>query len=498
MPTAERLGALLAQQSRHPWRWMAAIALMLAVQITPWWIPTPDAVAYLSIARSIALHRGLRMFGYAHIAYPPGYPLLISPAFWLGPLPFLALAILQWLIAIVFIGGLYRWTLRQVPRPMALPLTALVMVNVTLWIYYRRTLSELAFMAVAIWAVYFLDSALDATPGRHRLPAVLLGATMLILLTLIREVGALFALALALSAWRRVRAGELARGAAVSTLLAVLIPVGAAAAGFVIYSERSFAATHMFGTHMSALFDSRVPWFSRLLDGMRLQICGIGRLLVPGMFKAYGHTWGNLNTLLYGLIFAPIAVGWWRWVKRRPDIYALVVPFYLLTYALWDFDADTRYALPILPAAVVSLWYLLEPFMRLRSRLIAALIGLHLAVALGYWVAVERPRARECHADWEPIARLASKLRGQAGPIAATDDVAECSRLLLSFMLDRPVPRLRGSLAPGWSVARSLPPADRPAVILVTVGRPPIDGYQPETIAAHYFLMVEAPPTAAR
>ncbi len=51
-------------------RWMAMLALLLAIQISPWWYPTPDATAYLSIARGIAVSHRLSNLGGIHLAYP--------------------------------------------------------------------------------------------------------------------------------------------------------------------------------------------------------------------------------------------------------------------------------------------------------------------------------------------------------------------------------------------------------------------------------------------
>ncbi len=68
-----------------------------------------------------------------------------------------------------------------------------------------------------------------------------------------------------------------------------------------------------------------------------------------------------------------------------------------LVRSAWAFDADTRYLLPLLPLLVVCLWFVIEPFTRWRLSALAALLVLHLAVALGYWTAVEIPRGRECN-----------------------------------------------------------------------------------------------------
>lgn len=484
MSVTRRLEGLLARQT--PIRWFAALALLLVIQINPWWLPTPDAAAYLSIARGLATHHGLRMFGYAHIAYPPGYPLLISPAFWLGPLPFLALATMQCLMALIFMWGLYRWMTYQTANG-AMLLTVLVMVNATLWIYYHRTLSELAFMAIAVWAVLVLDRALDCATARGRLGNLVAGAMLLILLTLIREAGVLFAVALGMTAMLRVRRGTLSATDAVVAISIILLPAAATAIGFVVYTQRTFAATHVFGTHLSAFFNSRVPFARRLADGLRLQICGVGRLIVPGMFKAYGHAWLDVNTLLYSAVCLALFFGWYRWVRRRPDPYALVVPLYLLLYAFWDFDADTRYILPMLPAVVVALWYLVEPCKH-RLTLIATLAALHLAVALTYWAGVELPRAYACNRQRPVISRLVMAAADRPGRIVATADVPECARLFFALMLDRPVVALHGNLSA----------IDEPELVLATVAEQPAAGFRVAAAAGGYVLLSAEAPAAAR
>jgi len=483
---ADRLEAWLQAQSKYPMRWFAPLAVLIAVQINPWWTPTPDSTVYLSIARSIAGGHGLRTFGYPHIAYPPGYPILVSPAFWLSPLPFLAIAAIHCVMTLLFMAGLYRWMKFQASTG-AVVLTLLVMVNVTFWIYYHHTLSELAFMTTAIWAVVFLDQALDLTLNPGCLRDFLAGIALLILLTLIREAGVLFALALGVTIGLRALRGSISVAAAVPTIAVILLPATAAVVGFLVYTERTFAATQLFGTHLSAFFDSRISPMERLADGTRLQICGVGRLIVPGMFKAYGHVWLDTNTIVYSAAVLALAIGWYHWVRRRPDPYALVVPFYLLLYAFWDFDADTRYILPLLPAVVVCLWYLIEPF-KLRLTSIATLATLHLAVALTYWTCVELPRTLKCNAQRESIAQLVGAVDKRPGLIAATAEVPECARLFFSLMLDRPVIAMHSGS----------PTIERPKLLLTTVAASPTTGFHRAKIAGDYVLLVESEPTIAR
>ena len=478
---------MFANQTRHPIRWLTAIAFLLALQISPDWLPTPDANAYLSIARSIATRHQLLMLGYADMAYPPGYPLLVSPAFLVAPRPFFTISVIQWLLAIAFMVGLYKWSIRQTPEA-GLLVTILVLVNVTLWIYYRRALSEVAFMAVSIWGVLFLDRALESTRFRQRIFNTVVGTLLLVFLTLIREVGVLFGAALLMSICLRVCTRRLMARTAAWMAAIVFFPVFATLVGFVLCSQLTFARTHVFGTHLSGLLDSRVSFFDRVVDGVRLQIYAIGRLMVPGMFKAYGHRWLDANSLVYVPVCVALALGWKRWVVHRYDVYALVLPFYLLVYAIWDFDADTRYLLPILPLLAISLWYLIEPLKSYRLTVLAALICLHLFVALGYWATVELREAQRCNSQWAPISVLAAAVENRPEEIAAVVGVPQCARLMFSFLLDRPVYDLR--IYPSemsradWLLQRS--------------NQPVVQGFEREHTDDGYALSLRKPPIARR
>ena len=98
-------------------RWVLAVAgLLLAVQVGPWYYPQGDAPAYISIGRSIA-HGGLANMGSPVLWFPPGYPLLISPLFYVGDLPLLEISALNWLLAVAGMLGIYRWARGSYRRP---------------------------------------------------------------------------------------------------------------------------------------------------------------------------------------------------------------------------------------------------------------------------------------------------------------------------------------------------------------------------------------------
>ena len=432
----------LAAQSANPLPWLVVFAILLAVQISPWWYPTPDATTYLSMARSIALTHRLSNLGGIHLGYPPGYPLLISPAFLISSRPFTALSVIHCVMALIFMAGVYRWTRALAPAA-AMLLTGLVMVNVALWIYYRRTLSEMAFMAVMIWTVIALNSALDAVRGRGAAIWTGIGTALLIALVMIRETGVLLAPGFAVAALLNLRDGNLRWIRGLSMAAAVGSPAIAAVTAFLIYdlATARAAPSAVFGTHLSGFFNSATPIFPRVIEGLRLRISEVGRLVVPGMFKAYAGRgqWLHVDMLIYLVVFAVIALGWWRLMRRR-DVLAATAPFYFALYVVWAFDADTRYLLPLLPLLAVCLWFVIEPFTRWRLSLLAILVVAHLAVALGYWTTVEIPRARSCNEQWSPVAVLAPALKNATEMVVATHRVPQCARLMLSFLIDRPVP----------------------------------------------------------
>jgi len=195
------------------------------------------------------------------------------------------------------------------------------------------------------------------------------------------------------------------------------------------------------GTHLDGFLDPRSSPVAKLAEGGRLRVAEIGRLLVPGMFKAYSEEgrWLDWNTLVYVPVFAIVITGWLAMARRCPDGLLLSLPAYLLVYALWPFDAGTRYLLPMLPVLVVSLWPWLERSRHPRT-LLAALLVAHFAVTLGYTITREIPRARECDRQWPAAMALAAEMRAEPHPALARS-VPECTALLLSFALDRPVLR---------------------------------------------------------
>ncbi len=421
-----------------PAKYLFLLALLLAVQISPLWYPTPDATGYLSIARSLAAGTGPTNLGSRQIYLAPGYPLLISPAFLLADEPFLVLSILHWSLAVALMLGVYVWARRHLPAA-ALLLTAVVMVNVELWSLLRRTLSETAFMTLLVWEINLLHWAAAAMSSRAALIRTILAALGMIALALTRQAGLMvaagFGLAMFLQAWR----GQIARSRALILTLSVGVPAALAVAGLARF-DRAMAAGSDSATYVDQIVDPSLSWADQLQEGLRLRLSEVGRLTIPGMFKAYARRgeWLNVNMAVYVPLAVVVLVGWVKWVRRTRDVFALALPFYLGLYVVWPFDQATRFTVPMLPVLLACIWSALEWLSRYRVRIFRALLVGHLAAALGYWLVIDLPRAWGDQTQWPAVRQLATILRADPGPVLAAA-VHPDTQWMLQFALDRRV-----------------------------------------------------------
>jgi hypothetical protein len=477
----------LAALSQDPRRGLLALALLFAVQVSPYWYPTPDASGYLSIARSLAAGHGLRNLGSGQLYLAPGYPVLISPAFLTGDAPFLAISLIHLGLAVLLLLGVYAWVRRQIPEA-ALLVTALALVNVDLWALYRRTLSETAFITLLIWTVNALHWACAAPSPARRVSRTLLAAVLMACLVTVRQAGltlaAGFGTLMLIEAWR----ARISWSRAITMTLAVAAPAALMVAGLAWY-DRVMAALSGAATYMGQIADPTTTWAGQILEGLRLRISEVGRLTIPGMFKAYGHRgeWLNVNMVVYLPLLGLLLAGWVKLVARTRDVLALTFPFYLGLYVVWPFDQATRFTVPMLPLLIVCLWLVLERWRDYRSRVLGTVLAGHLACAAGYWLAVDLPRARADQAQWAALRQLAAPLRMEEGPIL-TADVPAKAPWMLQLALDR---RVREHV-PGTAV--------EPDVRWIVTGQPDpiVQGFSLHATAGPYQVWGREPDAQAQ
>lgn len=483
----------LGRAEERPAIWLAVAALVLTLQICPFWYPAPDGAAYLSIARSIAAGGPMARFGSAELSYPLGYPLLISPAFHIAARPFLALAMMNWVMAVIFMLGVYVWARRELGGG-ALWVTALVMANVSVWTVYRQTLSEAAFLALMIWTVNALNGLLaDGEPsaqgnqpggasqvGRRRIVAVgrlLAIAALLIGLTAIREAGVLFGAGFLLALLVRALRGTANRRATAAAVIVTSVALFVALSS--IRPERIAAAGPAIAGNLAGYGDADGAVTS-LDRRVLLRLMEMGQLLVPGMFRTYGRSWLDINTAVYALVLAAVLIGWWSIVRRRSDVLALTAPLYVAMYMIWPYAAGTRYFVPLLPLFVACIWIFLALFRGWRLSIVAAALVAHVGVAAGHWILVDRPAARTCDRLWPTVDFLAAHTAA-AGAIAAVP-VPVCLTPMLALALDRPVRQASATAAVDADVEWIVAPERAE----------PQAGFRPAAAAGDYVLLRRA------
>lgn len=408
------------------------------------------------MARSLAQGAGPLNLGSRLWWYSPGYPAMISPLFRLAARPFFWISAFQWLLAIGLMLGVYKWARRAAPGA-AVWIASLTMINHGLWVHYRRPLSEIAFMCALVWAVVLLNGLREEASKRDFAARLVCSALLVALVCIIRPVGVMLAPALAVSSF----CSRLPRWRAVAASLVI----GAAAAmpvGLFVLHERLTAAELGGRTYVDEFHDAAQTPLSSWSAGVQMCISDIGRVCIPGLFKSHGKPgdWTDPNMLIHLPFFALVCYGWRRWTLEGHDLFAWYMPFYFLLIAAHAMDTGARLLLPLLPALLVCVWFALQGLASRRQAAFRVCLALQLAVAGGYWLIYDLPKARELHRRWPEIDQLAASIRETPGAVVKSDLPGEL-HLMLELSLDRPVIRNRDASPINGDWVAALCPGDR-------------------------------------
>jgi len=459
-----RLDEWIHAANQRPRLCLAVLAAILAAQISPWFYPTGDGSMYLSTVRELLTTDDLSEF---RCFVPPGYVLLILPTFLVSSRPFLALSVLNWLLGVALLIGTHRWARRQFPSA-ALLLTALVMVNISVWTYYRRPLKEIAFMAVLIWCVNLLHDLMTPKTARRTILYATAASLLLTFLSMIRYPGITvvigFGLAMGLQAYRRCTSWT--RAAALSAAVG-LLPV-AVLASWLVY-DKYYVGGAVYWHEIVSVYTDEIdgggggaasaagagsfafPWaeshfmrvtLPRFLDGLQYRITDLGCMTLPGLWKAVPETgrWLDVWRIIYITFFLVVIIGWWRAIQRKTDVLILTLPAYFLLYVHWVCDQPGgRFMLPMLPAVIACTWVAIGSGRKYRLPVFAALLFLHFGQASAYWLLIDAPRAARAHAQWPAVDQLAETIRTEPHPVGARDVPLEMF-LALGLTLDRHTP----------------------------------------------------------
>ncbi|HXY34764.1 MAG TPA: hypothetical protein VEI07_11090 [Planctomycetaceae bacterium] len=464
---------------------LAALALLFAVQISPDLYPSVDGCLYLKTVSDF-FSQPLENFC---CLVPPGYPLLIAPAFLFGDRPFLAVSILNWCLAVAMIGGVYVWARRLMPSA-ALVLTAAVAVNISLWTFYRRPTKEIATMAFLIWTVNAMHRLLEERRTNRVIGLTATVAFLTAYLALTRYAAITLAVAFVVAAALFARRGQFRPARAVGMSAVVCLVSGAALVSWLAYDRWHGTG----GTYVEALVaiyrhpaasESDSADDARERDGRTdrhftraalYRMDDLACLAVPGFWKgssAADDGW-SLTTAVGAAVLGVLAVGWWKIGSQRIDLLVILLPIYLLLYAHWDCaQPGGRFLLPMLPiilacvgaGSVAILRALPVALSRWQMPLLAACLLAHLGQAAGYWLFVDVPRARTCQRNLPIVDRLAREIQQDPGFVAIDPSLElVCNGLWLDLDFKR------------LHVLKN-PPQRRVDWIVDVAGREPIDGF---------------------
>ena len=446
-PTASRIFAwgsagmsCWRRASQRPGMLLLLLIVLLGSQIRPYWFASDDGAIYYSLARSMQAGVPAERTLNSQMGLPPVYPAVLSTAFFFGDRPFLAASVLHWLIGIASTVGIYFWARRLVGRSWFF-VAATTVLNAVYCIVHRRTLKEGIFLALLIWAALLLQWSLESRSRRHQLMLLAGGFVLMSLTILVRYAGIALLPAFLGVAWWMHRE-RITRRVVVVTLSLACLPV-ASIVGHAIYqtseSKASGSGTY-WGTFGKSLIAVMEP--ARATESVRLQVTGAGRTVVPGMFKSYGdpYDWSNINTLAYALISIGLLFGYFKLLKRRPDVLLVATPFYFGAYFVWSQNQGGRFLIPMAPVMMaafiiatrtnisVAMTWLgrssgrpQQVFLRrgiLASRGILALtLTLHVGVALNYDWFVDTPRARVAHRAWSDVEEISERIYSDNGKV---------------------------------------------------------------------------------
>lgn len=420
-------------------RWVVALScLLLVAQVSLYWYATRDGASYVSIGRSLARSGTPTNLGEGQLFFAPGYSFLIAPLFWIDDRPFLWLSLVNAALGVVYLCASRAW-FERLGVADAWLLAATSAINASAGILLRRTLSEALFMPALMIAALLLERVRAATSERVPAGSAISAGCVLAGVCLTRQAGLTMLPGFAVAMVMKLRAGETTCRRALAVVVLAAIPPIAAVAALGAY-ERSTAAENA-RTYADYLIVDSQSLPAQFVNGAQQRISEIGRITVPGMFKASSGRWhvAYLNFTLFAIIAAVIASGWWRAVSRSHDTLLWTAPFYVLLYVLWPFPEGNRFLTPLAPVWFLGLYQALPqaPFLRHR----VALLGwtAHVLVAVGYWLLNDLPEARGDAAQWPAVARIAAVIDADAGLVAWLPPRRDHERLMLQIALDRRV-----------------------------------------------------------
>jgi len=393
-----------------------ALASIFAGLATTAYTFAGDPDHYVGLARRIASGESYSVNGRPEVRFPPGFPLALAPAAWIGDGSFAVIN--RWAAVLASLAFPLTWIyVRRRLGWLGLPIALLTVGSVTLLtIATGNPLSEPLYLAVSMALLLWADREPPRAVGQAWLWTAA-GVLLLIALPAIRTVGvaalAAAAGALAWDVWKGPRkpAGEWIRAG-----IPLMAGLAVAAAWF------AWSASEQVLTHSQSRGDSYLRFLlatdphdpdlgsvslagllHRLGRNFVIQVAHLGELFTPATWIK--PVWYTPVALIVPILLA----GFWRELRFGARFASIYCVFFLGIILLWPFDEGTRFLFPVVPLLWIYLVRGLEwgrdsitanrPTVRilLGSLSVAALAGIVLAdrplsrqdlAAAGFWAVV--------------------------------------------------------------------------------------------------------------
>lgn len=449
--------------------WLIVPIVLLVVQVSAVPYLEIDSISYLSMARSLAETGHMKRLGEAHLLYAVGYPAVLGSVMTLHGNAFLTSSILNAVLGLIYLLGVWRWC-RQVAPSQAVWISCVSVAHVTVLYLFRRPLSEPLFMALLIWCSLCLDRVVWQLPGRIDYLSLALASLLLGMLVATRHVGVFLVAGLVTWLACLVWKGKIQWREAFLLALVPCVAAGTVGLALIAHDQQTKKVAQgpsnwdmlLRKTDFSA--DHKEEGLAAyLLEGLRIRVFEIGRLIIPGMSGSYAKTgqWLNVNTFIYVPLACLCFFGWWRLARRHGESLIMMFPWYFALYVYWPSDQGGRFFTPILPILFLSLWKGLVLLPSLRKQwLLKGLVMGHAIVALGLWIFSDCRMYREFESEGAEMVSLSHKLMEETGQIGV-DDADNWPILYMSHLLDRALIQYDPATPPQhllWPVDRTLPP----------------------------------------
>lgn len=279
-------------------------------------------------------------------AYPPVFPIMLSPIYKLFGLNFGAMKTETIAVFLVALAAVFAAFAGQMSARYLVPLVAVIGFNPHFWSLKDSVTSDIAFMCFVYLGLVVLHRVYEAEkPKTDSVGHAVLAGLLMYLAYGTRAVGIVLLPAVVI--YELVRFKRVTRFAAIATLVAVPL--------MIVQSLLVRATSSYLAIFMMSLKHPRM-----VMDNL------IGYVMSINIFWENGFS-RILRLGLFGVLYVLAVVGYLRRVRTRVTVLEILVPLYLVILLAFGGYSGSRYLVPVIPA------YLFYAFLGLGS--IGALRG---------------------------------------------------------------------------------------------------------------------------